>query len=193
MNVFYVNLIIIHLILKFSWSKPAANVVTFPAIDGDKYFVEKVTNSLQLLKTKAPVALGFINRYLKKIQTYPKSGMCVWCDPPTFQLKAKEENLELYWLASTIGHESYHSYLYQSNKALLNGNEPPYDKYAGFESERKCNAYQLNVLRAIGAPSSIIKYMESQDGRHCDLNSDGVCDDKDYQLREYSIKGKWST
>lgn len=163
---------------------PKALAAVFPEIVGEPAFKQQVATALQLLQDKAPHVLKFINQYNKRIQQFEKSGMCVWCNPPTYQLAFAPGNMEKYWLASTIAHDSYHSYLYQHYRAAL-GTEPDYNLFSGFDAERQCNAYQMKVLKDLQAPQYIIEHMKKQDGTHCDLNGDGVCDDKDYNLRNY--------
>lgn len=157
----------------------------FPQIVGDATFTRQVQAALRLLQTKAPQTLSFVNQFTKRIQQYHTTGMCAYCNPPTYQLSnAVAGNMEPYWLASTISHDSYHSYMYQYYKSKYN-KEPPANAWTGFDAERECNKYQMQVLKTIGAPQYLIDHMAKQNGTHCDLNGDGVCDDKDYKLRPY--------
>lgn len=161
----------------------------FPVVKGGSEFCSQVKDALTLLEQKAPEVLDFINNYIKIIQINKVSGMCISCNPPTFQLSPKPDNMEKYWLASCLAHDSYHHYLYKLNKHQLHGAEPTYDSYSGFEAEKQCNAFQLQVLQRIAAPQYEIDYMRKQDGTHCDTNGDGVCDDKDYQVRQQELNG----
>lgn len=163
---------------------------TFPVVKGGKDFCHQVKRALTLLEQKAPDYLTFINEFVKVIQVANTSGMCIFCKPPTYQLSPQPANLEKYWLASTIAHESYHAYLYALNKYNLKGAEPEYDSYSGFEAERKCNVFQLQVLQKIDAPAPVIDWMKQQDGKHCDVNRDGKCDTADYKIRQVELKGK---
>lgn len=160
----------------------------YPEVVGDERFQDKIRESLNLIYSKAPATLDFINKYIKRIEQYNRTGMCAYCQPPTYQVALATVDSGPYWLASTIAHDSYHSYLYHLYRDMLGGKTPKYELWAGFDADRRCNRFQLQTLYEIDANEYLITYMKKQDGTHCDINHDGKCDYKDYLLREWKLK-----
>lgn len=150
------------------------------AIDGDKKYKSHVSKCLNLIKSRSIEDYDFIVKYIGIIKQNPKSGMQAWKSPPIFLLSDKSAFHSLTWCASAIAHDAYHSYLYQQNKPV-GGGHPPYESWGGFSAERKCNQYQISVMRKIGSSESDIKYLEGQDGTHGDTNKDGKLDKTDHE------------
>jgi hypothetical protein len=140
----------------------------------DPEFSKKIQKAMDLLQAKAAFAYGNLIGCVGKIRAFSKSGTDVYAKPITIDIAAPTFNASLTWLASVLAHESCHAAQFLCKM-----------DYSGLESEKECNAFQLMVLRRIGAPESEITYLSSLTGDHFDLNKDGVYDQKDYDLRNY--------
>ncbi len=140
----------------------------------DPGFSKKINEAVKLLQCKAAYAYCNLVGCVGKIRAFSKSGTDINVKPITIDIAAQTFNASLTWLASVLAHESCHAAQFLTK-----------NHYSGLASEKKCNSYQLRVLRQIGAPQSEIAYMLSQTGDHFDLNKDGVYDQKDYDLRTY--------
>ncbi|MGS2722495.1 hypothetical protein ACVBEJ_02040 [Porticoccus sp. GXU_MW_L64] len=154
-------------------------------IEGDEDFTQKTRAALELLHTTDPELTNFIARYVKRIKQSQRSGMAAYETPPTFYVGAATANASRTWYASTIVHDSYHSYLYFEALAKSKDGEVEQDQWAGFEAERQCNAFQLKAMKAFNAPEHEIQHLLSQDGTHGDINGDGVLDGDDYRARDW--------
>lgn len=140
----------------------------------DPEFTDKINKALVLLHNKGCSAYQTVTTYIVKIRAAEKSGMNV--QTKIYDIAKPTFDASLTWLASTIAHDSLHSKQYQNKET-----------YYGAESELKCNNYQLNVLRLIGAPADEITYLQSiiKNGDHSDLDGDGKYTEKDYKLRKW--------
>lgn len=152
-------------------------------IEGSSKYRTQVQACLKLLSTKAPDDYRFIQGYVGVIAQHDKSGMLAWEEPPRYQMSDVTAFHSLSWCAGTIAHDAYHSYLYKKHSPK-NG-KPPYDKWAGTSAEQEAIAFQIRVMKKIGASRHEIEYLESLDGTHGDTNSDGKLDSEDYKLRNW--------
>lgn len=140
----------------------------------DPAFTTKIQQALDLLQSKAGCAYGNLIGTVGRIKANARSGTDINATPLTIDIAAPTFNASLTWLASVLAHESVHAAQYLNHQT-----------YTGLEAEREGNAYQLMVLRQIGAPQSEIAHMLRQDGTHFDLNGDGKYDWDDYNRRNY--------
>lgn len=108
--------------------------------------------------------------------------MWAYLVPPKYVVADDTAFPSVTWYASTIAHDATHSELYHEYKTKYSS-VVPYDIWSGVSAERFCNAYQLDVLKRIGAPQYEIDYLSSLDGTHCDIDHDGDCDWNDYDNR----------
>ena len=75
------------------------------------------------------------------------------------------------WYAGAIAHDSHHSKLYHEAKASMAG-KPPADCWTGSGAEKKCLAFQREVLDALGADEKLVAYVRELEknpayqGRH---------------------------
>jgi len=148
------------------------------AIEGDQKYKAHLSKCLNLIKNRSKEDYDFVVKHIGIIKQNPRSGMQAWKSPPIFLLSNKSAFHSLTWCASAIAHDAYHSYLYQENKPA-GGGHPPYETWGGFSAERKCNKYQISVMRKIGGSESDITYLINQDGTHGDTNKDGKIDASD--------------
>ena len=77
---------------------------------------------------------------------------------PTFVVGKRTWSHSALWFAGAIAHDAYHSKLYHDAKAATG--RPPADSWTGTEAERKCLAFQIEVLKALGAEDKTIAYLE---------------------------------
>jgi hypothetical protein len=143
-------------------------------IIGNADFVAQTRLALYLLETRAPDAYQKVQTYVGIIMQGEHSGMWAWENPPRYEVGDRTAFASATWYASTIAHDATHSELYH------NGQE-----WEGIPAEQFCNAYQLEVLKQIGAPQGEIDYMAGLDGTHCDVDGDGDCDQADYENRDW--------
>lgn len=114
-------------------------------IRGNDDFKEVIKGSLQFLAL-APEKLAFVQQYIKTIEEWDHSGMNVFKKVPTFEVGDiwKDKDVELY-LASSIAHDAYHSFLCQKS---LDGQGNIYlDQFSGKQAEQACLAFQIDTLR----------------------------------------------
>ncbi|MBL4796126.1 MAG: DUF4124 domain-containing protein [Oleispira sp.] len=148
------------------------------AIEGDAKYETQISACLNLIKENSKEDYNFVVKHIGIIKQNPKSGMQAWKTPPVFLFSNKSAFHSLTWCAGGIAHDAYHSYLFKANK--VEGEKyPPYETWAGFSAERKCNKYQISVMRKIGGSESDITYLINQDGTHGDTNKDGKIDASD--------------
>jgi hypothetical protein len=148
------------------------------AIEGDSKYTAQVSACLNLIKENSKEDYKFIIKHIGIIKQNPKSGMEAWKSPPVFLLSNRTAFHSVTWCASAIAHDAYHSYLFKVNK--VEGEKyPPYETWGGFSAERKCNKYQISVMRKIGGSEYDIKYLQDQEGTHGDTNKDGKIDASD--------------
>jgi hypothetical protein len=152
---------------------------------GDTAFVEQTQLALTLLEDRAPDAYEKVLRYVGVIAQDERSGMWAAEDPPRYAVSDETAFYSLTWYASTIAHDATHSELYHEYRAANPGGAVPDDAWTGFESERFCNAYQLDVLTRIGGPPQEVEYLAGLTGTHCDIDGDLDCDWDDYEGRDW--------
>lgn len=154
-------------------------------ISGSVDFLTQTCTALALLEQRDAEALIKIQTYVGLIAQGKHSGMWVWENPPRYEVGDATAFSSLTWYASTIAHDATHSELYAQYALEHPGKSVPEEAFSGVEIEKFCNAYQLQVLRRIGAPQNEIDYLAALDGTHCDMDKDGDCDMLDYQQRNW--------
>lgn len=153
-------------------------------VKGTSEYKSQVNECLNLLSSKTESDYMFIKKYIGIIQQSNKSGMKAWENPPRYFMSDKTAFYSLTWCASTIAHDSYHSYLYQKNKSKYGG-RPQYKKWGGFEAEKEAIKYQEKIMRIIGSSDHEINYIKTLDVTHGDTNNDGKLDSTDYKQRTW--------
>ncbi|OGT27679.1 MAG: hypothetical protein A2Z17_03850 [Gammaproteobacteria bacterium RBG_16_66_13] len=155
------------------------------AIRGSGEFVQQTEAALDLLERLAPDAHRKILTYVEVIEQGEHSGMWAFENPPRYEVGDATAFASLPWYASTIAHDATHSELYYNYLLAHSGQAVPQEAWAGVESERFCNAYQVDVLTLIGGSAGEIEYLAGLSGDHCDLDGDGDCDWHDYNARDW--------
>jgi hypothetical protein len=77
---------------------------------------------------------------------------------PTFVVGRRTWSHSSLWYAGAIAHDAYHSKLYHDAKRGTA--HPPADCWTGPEAERKCLAFQIEALTALGADDATVAYLE---------------------------------
>jgi hypothetical protein len=155
-----------------------------PEIVGSAEFVERVTQSLDLLESKAADAYAIVIRYVGRIEQGEHSGMWAYRTPPTYEMTDRTAFYSLTWCAGTIAHDSYHSKLYHDHRARNPGSVPG-SVWSGEEAELKCIRHQIEVMELIGAPKHEIEHCRQADGKHADIDKDGKYDWEDFKKRDW--------
>jgi len=152
---------------------------------GEPDFAEQTRSALLLLEEEAPDAYAKVMRYVGAIEQSDRSGMWAYEVPPRYAVSKETAFYSLSWYASTIAHDATHSELYHEYLAAHPGEPVPDDVWTGFEAERFCNAYQLDVLTRIGGTANEVDYLAGLTGTHCDVDGDHDCDWDDYEGRDW--------
>lgn len=151
---------------------------------GSREFIAQVTTALDLLRNQAPEEYELIRGNVGRIRQGQHSGMAAYEEPPTYEMNDRTAFYSLTWCASTIAHDAYHSKLYHDYKTSF-GEPVPEDVWTGQQAELECMEFQAEVLRKIGAPEGEIRYLNSLDGTHYDVDKNGRYDENDYNARDW--------
>jgi hypothetical protein len=89
-----------------------------------------------------------------------RSGMKAWVGEPTFVVGKRTWKHSALWYAGAIAHDAYHAKLYADAKKANRGQEPEADSWTGTEAEKKCLAFQRQVLLELKADEKIIFYLD---------------------------------
>lgn len=175
MNYFFSGMMLVGLI--------SSSKVYSIEIEGEARYKKQVRACLGLISKKAQEDYVLIKNSIGIITQSNRSGMRAWENPPRYEMSDKTAFHSLTWCAGTIAHDAYHSFLYQ--KHAKPNSKLPYDKWAGFEAEKKAIAFQIEVMKKIGASDLEINYLKSLDGTHGDVNKDGKLTQEDYEARDW--------
>ncbi|TMA61433.1 MAG: hypothetical protein E6J73_11960 [Deltaproteobacteria bacterium] len=131
------------------------------------YGIEVRGNAEFRLRTQQALALLFpleqfqiIRANLSIIRQGRRSGMKAWAAKPTFLVGKPTWSHSPAWYAGAIAHDAYHSELYSSAKQRGADKEPQADCWTGTEAEKKCLAFQHQVLLALSADATIVNYVD---------------------------------
>jgi hypothetical protein len=128
-------------------------------IRGGSEFVLRTQEAVALLR---PVAqFDVIRDHLKIIRQGTRSGMKAWAEKPTFIVGRATWRHSPLWYAGAIAHDAYHAKLYLDAKDNRDGKEPDIDAWTGAEAEKKCLAFQRQVLLVLNADETIICYVDN--------------------------------
>lgn len=139
-------------------SQKRTSIVEGIEIQGIDDFINHSEEAIILLVWKSE-SFRSIKSYLGRIQQGERSTIRVNKDVPTFIVNERTWRHSRIWYAGAIAHDTYHSYLYHTNKVKNNGNEPLPDSWGGSEAENCCLDFQLQVLMELDAPESILNYI----------------------------------
>lgn len=127
-------------------------------ICGSGEFIERTKEALHLLRSTPQ--FNVIQTSLDVIRQGKRSGMKAWAAKPTFIVGAATWRYSTLWYAGAIAHDAYHACLYQEAKRKCFVKEPEADTWTGVDAEKKCLAFQKQVLAHLGADQNTIAYIE---------------------------------
>ena len=162
---------------------PLASLAGEMQIKGDDKFQAQIAAALALLEKQAPAQHQFVYHYIGKIEQAPRSGMRAYDNIPTLQLNDRTTFYSLTWAAGSIAHDACHSRLYLEYKKR-NAKVPDHI-WIGKDAENTCLAYQLSVLKEIGAPVAEIEYFKTISPDYYDPNKNGKFNWDDYRKRNW--------
>ena len=125
-------------------------------IRGSTKFLLRTREALDLLRPT--LFFSEIQRHIAVIQQGKRSGMRAGAKRPTFVVGKRTWSHSALWYAGAIAHDSYHSKLYHDAKSI-SGKKPPADCWTGKEAEKKCLAFQIEVLQSLDADEKMVAYL----------------------------------
>jgi hypothetical protein len=142
----------------------------------DRAYVERVKKALEKAQASS-YGYPIIKQYIGLIQEVkPPSGMRAYANPPAFGMSRsvafanEDEEFALFWCASSIVHDAYHSKLYRDYAD--DHWHVPASVWTGQKAELECNKHQIMFLEGLGAHGSthiiehLTRYLKGLDGRH---------------------------
>jgi hypothetical protein len=126
-------------------------------ISGSDEFLSRTKEALALLRPTP--FFSEIQRTIAVIKQGKRSGMRAYAKRPTFVVGKRTWSHSALWYAGAIAHDSYHSKLYHDARENSGGN-PPADCWTGREAEKKCLAFQIEVLKALHVDEKTLAYLE---------------------------------
>jgi hypothetical protein len=101
-----------------------------------------------------------------------RSGMRADAIKPTFVVGRPTWQHSLIWYAGAIAHDYHHSKLYHEAKANDKRKKALAESWTGIDAEKKCLAFQMEVLESLHADESMMAYLKglqrnpTYQGRH---------------------------
>ena len=160
-------------------------------VKGDDNFKSQVLHSLKLIWLADREDFLFIKKYIFVIRNEDKTEFYLDDGVPVAALSSAQANRSLTWCAGLIAHQAFHAYIKFTSPKKQKARPPlPGDKYErqfslnpaavdytsledilGMET-RAC-AFQLEILRKIGAPRPEIKALLKRAPRDFSVSHDG--------------------
>lgn len=125
-------------------------------IRGSAKFLLRTREALDLLRPT--LFFPKIQRHVAIIKQGKRSGMKAYAKRPMFVVGKRTWSHSALWYAGAIAHDSYHSKLYHDAKSI-SGKKPSADFWTGSEAEKKCLAFQIEVLKTLGAGDETVAYL----------------------------------
>lgn len=142
------------------------------AIAGSAEMIRAAEGALDLLRDNAPDDHAYVIRWTQRIEQYGRT--CADVESSRIYLAGRTYNASPQWLASVLVHEARHIELYQQQR-----------EYGGQDEELDCQRLQLDTLRRLRGTHDEIRWLEAQNGKHFDVNGDGVFDERDAELQDW--------
>lgn len=126
-------------------------------VEGSSEFIEKTKTALELLKGSS---FDEIKKFLGRIRQAEYSGMDAKSAIPTYYAGEWTWKAPAHWYASTIAHDTLHSFLYHDYERKHKFQRVKSSAWMGAENEKKCLKFQLKILQEINGDIRDIKYVE---------------------------------
>jgi hypothetical protein len=126
-------------------------------VRGRAEFIRATREALEVLENN--IHFPEVQRHVSIIKQGRRSGMHANARRPTFVVGKRTWSHSPLWYAGAIAHDAYHSKLYHDAKAAA-GRTPAADCWTGKEAERKCLAFQIETVKALGAEPRTVAYLE---------------------------------
>ncbi len=126
-------------------------------IEGSPEFIEATKVALYALRGSS---FEEMRQYLERIRQNTFSGILPSEKIPTFEVGEKTWNASAPWYASTIAHDTYHSFLYHDYDEKIPGNYVNPKAWTGKEAEQKCLKFQLKILQEINGDNKDIEHVK---------------------------------
>lgn len=104
---------------------------------------------------------GLIHAGMAVIRQGRRSGMKASAARPTFVVGRPTWQHSTIWYAGAVAHDAYHSKLYRDAKNARGGGEPDPNAWTGADAEKKCLAFQRQVLLEVGADAATLAHLEN--------------------------------
>ena len=140
------------------FARTRSEIVDGIELRGRSEFLLRTKESLALLDCASRI--GFIQDHISVIRQGPRSGMKAWAKKPIFVVGKRTWQHSALWYAGAIAHDAYHSKLYHDAKRANGGKEPEAGVWTGAEAEKKCLAFQREVMAELNADPKTIAYLE---------------------------------
>ena len=127
-------------------------------VRGSAAFRARTREALELLRESA--LFGAARDHVAVIRQGRRSGMEAWAVKPAFTVGAATWYHSAVWYAGAIAHDAYHAKLYCDAKDGHRSREPDSNVWTGTEAEKKCLAFQRQVLLELNADEKIIAYID---------------------------------
>ena len=151
-------------------------------IHGKRKFLLRTEEALALLKRTSQFEV--VSGYIGVIQQGKRSGMKAWLKQPTFVVGSATWQHSALWYAGAIAHDAFHAKLYSDAKRDNGANEPDAGAWTGVEAEKKCLAFQREILLELGANAETIAYIDNcAENPNYQGHNDGWKSWLDYVLR----------
>jgi hypothetical protein len=126
-------------------------------VRGDANFRARTREALGLLKQTPAISL--VRTHVKVIRQGKRSGMRAWDHEPTFVAGRATWQHSPLWYAGAIAHDAYHAKLYDLAMRIDGGGEPAADAWTGVDAEKKCLAFQYEVLQTLDSDATTLRYV----------------------------------
>jgi hypothetical protein len=127
-------------------------------IRGRRQFRLRTEEALALLKRTSQFEV--VSSHISVIRQGKRSGMKAWLKEPTFVVGSRTWQHSALWYAGAIAHDAFHAKLYTDTKRENGAHEPDAGAWTGAEAEKKCLAFQRQILIELDADEKTIAYID---------------------------------
>jgi hypothetical protein len=127
-------------------------------VRGDLEFQRRTEVALTLLRPLHQFQI--ISKNLAIVRQGRRSGMKAWTKRPMFIVGKPTWSHSALWYAGAIAHDAYHSKLYDDAKMRGGEQTTDADAWTGAEAEKKCLAFQRQILAELNADETMLNYVD---------------------------------